>query len=267
MAQMHSSGGAAAAEPVSPSNGLAWLYRIMGMDPPSATRTPMSAKTYKEVTSNVVFRTPQKKSASVAYEVPASNNHSTLACRVRWYNRDKGWGYAAPQQIHQSDVRLTAAVIHAAGLDRVAAGDLFMVTFDRTQPRPNAIKLSPIKPTPCGQKNSLLDLLDDFCLSIVLNFVNAFEGGQSLCSMARFCLAYRRAFMLEREFHYGHILLGCQLSYIPPLRWFQQRKLRISSITSAVLPQQAQAALHSIWHPIAIHLRSTRNEEYTSIKK
>ena len=250
---------------------IAWDWRraLTGACHSLATRTPMSAAEHKEATRNVVFRTPQKRKAvCVETEAPAEqrNNHVVLPCRVRWYNKDKGWGYASPQQICRSDVRISAAVIRAAGLASVAAGEMFMVTFERSQARPNAIILSPMNARTFDQQSNTLDLLDDFCLSKVLDFVKADGGGQSLCSVARFCIASRRAFILEKELHYGHLLLGCELKHIPPVRWFQQRKLRISSITSAVFPKNGQAALHPTTHPIKIHLKSERSEDYGSIK-
>ncbi len=128
-----------------------WLRTLTGAFPPLATRTPMSAAEYKAATRNVVFGTPQKRKAvCVANEAPAKqkNNHVVIPCRVRWYNKDQGWGYASPQQICRSDVRISTAVIRAAGLDSVAAGEMFMVTFERTQARPNAIIVSPITARP-----------------------------------------------------------------------------------------------------------------------
>jgi hypothetical protein len=259
MTELRSSGGAEADAPVSwdkeDIQKLTWA-EVMGYPRP-ATRTPMSAAHFAEATRNVIFRTPQKNSACI------SKTDLTIPCRVRWYNQDQGYGYASPQQIGGPDVRLSAAVIHAAGLNSVAPGEVFMVTFDRTRTRPNAILLRSMIASSC--KHSLLDLLDDHILSKVLEFVNTHEGGQSLPSMARFSIAYRRAYWLEKEFHYGHILLGCQANCVPPLRWFEKRIPRISSITSPHLPQSVPAVLQH--HPIQIQLTSTRNEEYRSIKK
>ena len=133
----------------------------------------------------------------------------------------------------------------------------------RTPQKTNAILLRSMIASSC--KHSLLDLLDDHILSKVLEFVNIHEGGQSLPSMARFSIAYRRAYLLEKEFHYGHILLGCQANCVPPLRWFEKRIPRISSITSPHLPQSVPAVLQH--HPIQIQLTSTRNEDFRSIKK
>jgi hypothetical protein len=177
---------------------------------------------------------------------------------VRWYNQEQGWGYASPQQIYRPDVRISAAVIHEAGLNSVAPGDMFMVTFDSTRTRPNAIMLRLMLAN--SFQHSFLDLLDEFCLSKIFEFV-----GDSLPSMAMFCLAYRPAFLLEKEFHYGHILLGCVPNCVPPLRWFEQRITRISSITSAHFPQSFPSSLQH--HPIQIQSTGYRNEDYRSIKK
>jgi hypothetical protein len=136
------------------------------------------------------------------------------------------------------------------------------VTFITPQKNPDT-QMSPIIAS--SSKHCSLDLLDNFCLSQVLKFVNTHEGGQSLPGMARFCSAYKRAFLLEKEFHYGHILLGCQANGVPPLRWFEKRIPRISSITSPHLPQSRPAVLPH--HPIHIQLTSFRNEDYRSIKK
>jgi cold shock CspA family protein len=226
----------------------------------------MSAANFEEVTKNAVFRTPQRQSSPcVGNNLPAANTATnvTIACRVRWYNQQQGWGYASPQQIYRPDVRISSAVIREAGLDSVAPGDMFMVTFDRTRTRPNAVMLRSMVASSC--QHSLLDLLDALCLSKVLQHMNAHEGGQALTSMARFCIAYRPAFLLEKEFHYGHLLLGCQANCVPPLRWFEQRISRISSVSSAHLAHRLPASLQH--HPIRIQLTSTRNEEYRSIKK
>jgi hypothetical protein len=244
-----------------------WLLSLTGACAALAPRTPMSPEDYKEATKNVVFRTPQKQKAVVANEAPTEQkqNHVVLPCKVRWYNKEKGWGYASPQQICRPDVRLSAAVVHAAGLSSVNAGEMFMVTFERSQSRPNAIMLSPMTSRSYRQQDGALDLLDDCCLYKIMEFVRD-GGAQSLCSVARFCIASRRAFVLEKDLQYGHILLGCELKHIPPVRWFQQRTLRISSITSAVLPQNRLAASHPIVHPIQIQLESKRSEDYRSIK-
>ena len=261
MTELRSSGGAEADAPVSwdkedIQKSWAEVLARMGYHRP-ATRTPMSAAHFAEATRNVIFRTPQKNSACI------SKTDLTIPCRVRWYNQDQGYGYASPQQTCGPDVRLSAAVIHAAGLNSVAPGEIFMVTFDRTRTRPNAILLRSMIASSC--KHSLLDLLDDHLLSKVLEFVNTHEGGQSLPSMARFSIAYRRAYLFEKEFHYGHILLGCQANCVPPMHWFEQRIARISSITSAHLPQSFPSSLQH--HPIQIQSTGYRNEEYRSIKK
>lgn len=64
------------------------------------------------------------------------------AYRVRWYNQQQDGGCVSPHQIYMPDVRISGDVIREAGLDSVTRpGDMFMVTFDRTRTRPNAVML------------------------------------------------------------------------------------------------------------------------------
>jgi hypothetical protein len=74
--------------------------------------------------------------------VPGLITFGFSAYRVRWYNQQQDGGCVSPQQIYMPDVRISAAVIREAGLDSATRpDDMFMVTFDITRTRPNAVML------------------------------------------------------------------------------------------------------------------------------
>ena len=68
----------------------------------------------------------------------------------------------------------------------------------------------------------------------------------ALISVARMALAYRRAYVMEKTHRYGDLVLGCNPALVPPPTWFHQRRSRIKSITSAVLPSALEDALEGI---------------------
>ena len=95
---------------------------------------------------------------------------------------------------------------------------------------------------------SLLDRLDDHVFSKVLGFVSdcSQDYSTALISVARLALAYRRAYVMEKTHQYGDLVLGCNPVLVPPPTWFHQRRSRIKSITSAVLPSALEDALEGI---------------------
>jgi hypothetical protein len=99
------------------------------------------------------------------------------------------------------------------------------------------------------EQPALLDLLSDDLLGKVMQHVAdcSQNYSHSLFAITRLCSAYRRAHIFERTFQYGHLILGCRPSLIPPPAWFQQRRHRISSITALVLPHGPLADVLASW--------------------
>lgn len=51
---------------------------------------------------------------------------------------------------------------------------------------------------------------------------------------------------MEKTHRYCDLVLGCNPALVPPPTWFHQRRSRIKSITSAVLPSALEDALEGI---------------------
>jgi hypothetical protein len=98
---------------------------------------------------------------------------------------------------------------------------------------------------------ALLDLLSDDLLGKVMQHVVdcSQNYSRSLLAITRLCTAYRRAHIFEKTFQYGHLILGCCPSLLPPPAWFRQRRHRISSITGPILPQGPLADVLATWGP------------------
>ncbi len=143
------------------------------------------------------------------------------------------------------------------------------VVFNTPQRRPHP----PASPALAGSQAgpNMLDCLDDFAFSLVLGFVAdcSQNYSKSLISMARMSLAYRRAYVTEKTFRYGDLVLSCNPALVPPPSWFHHRRSRIKSVTSAMLPADLQDALHGIVrHNLSVSFEFTRNEsgEYPNIR-
>jgi cold shock CspA family protein len=67
-----------------------------------------------------------------------SRTMTTLLSRVKWFDHDKGFGCAAPNDPGHPDVFLTDAALRAAGVVNPRRGTSLMVTFDASHLRPRA---------------------------------------------------------------------------------------------------------------------------------
>jgi hypothetical protein len=123
-------------------------------------------------------------------------------------------------------------------------------------------------PSPQAGPN-LLDRLDDLVFSKVLGFVSdsSQDYSTALISVARMALAYRRVYVMEKTHHYGDLVLGCNPALVPPPTWFHQRRSRIKSITSAVLPSALEDALEGIVrHTLNVSFELNQSGEFPKIK-
>jgi hypothetical protein len=116
---------------------------------------------------------------------------------------------------------------------------------------------------------NFLDILDDNTFSKILSAVIECSNNysKSLISISRMTLAYRRAYVMEKNIQYGDLVLSCDPALVPPPSWFHQRRSRIKSITSATLPGELEDALHEVArHTLSVSFCFSRRESGESSK-